>query len=466
MIDSAGAEPKVVAGGAATVRGRSIRPARWRQTGMVEAVVGVGALAGLSIAIPGQWGFLGLQPHPFWVVVIAIAVRYGSPSGYAAGILAAAAYAVLFITRPGMPHQLPTSGVELLTPFLLFAGGAIISELTRSSQRRIVAAERKLRNTSQALDDLYRTHLQLVEVKNELQKRVIGQPASVASLYDGSRRLRKLGRDDVGPALLELATDFLEAEECAYYTFKNGRLRLAATSDSGAGSSRERPPVRSARQGLIGEAVRKHRVATVRARLAAEGKTAIKRETVLMAGPLYWPDGNLAGVVVIEKIQLLKFTPTTERYFQLLLDWAGDAIERASIVVRQQPELVVASHNGHNSDKLLGALGDEFARAKRYGLPLTILVVPINGMRSIDVIQNSVRGLDSVVLHHEPDKVVLVLPATDTAAIAAVVARLNLSRFGSAAISPNMTGPDQLLAEAVAALSSEDSKEFQVLQPS
>jgi hypothetical protein len=171
-------------------------------------------------------------------------------------------------------------------------------------------------------------------------------------------------------------------------------------------------------------------------------------------------------VVVIEKIQLLKFTPTTERYFQLLLDWAGDAIERASVPVHPQAGLVVASQNGHSPDKLLGALGEEFARAKRYGLPLTILVVPINGTRTIDAIQKSVRGLDSVVLHHEPDKVVLVLPATDPAAIAAVVARLNLPRFGSAAISPAMTGPDQLLAEAVAALRSKDSKEFPVLQPS
>jgi hypothetical protein len=205
-------------------------------------------------------------------------------------------------------------------------------------------------------------------------------------------------------------------------------------------------------------------VVTIRERLAVEGRPALKREPVLMAGPLYWPDGNLAGVVVIEKIQLLKFTPTTERYFQLILDWARDALERASIPARIDP--APADQQVSPPDGALAGLRHEFSRARRYGLPLTVLVAPVSGEQAIEEIQRSVRGLDIVDLHHDRDKVILVLPATEAEASASVMPRLKLARFGSAAISPEMTGPEEMLALATAALETDHADGIPVLQPS
>src|SRR5258706_13046550 len=49
--------------------------------GTVEALIGIVALTIAGFVVPCHWWLLDIQPHPLWIVVIAIAVRYGASSG-------------------------------------------------------------------------------------------------------------------------------------------------------------------------------------------------------------------------------------------------------------------------------------------------------------------------------------------------------------------------------------------------
>src|SRR5262245_16610060 len=62
---------------------------------VAEAILGVALIVGASFLIPGQWGFPGWEPHPLWIVVLAIAVRYAVPAGYVASGLAAGSQILL-----------------------------------------------------------------------------------------------------------------------------------------------------------------------------------------------------------------------------------------------------------------------------------------------------------------------------------------------------------------------------------
>src|SRR5438874_8856294 len=55
----------------------------------VEMAVGYTAIVLLNLLFfrRDNWGFFDTNPHPFWLVIIPIAARYGALPGYAAGLM-------------------------------------------------------------------------------------------------------------------------------------------------------------------------------------------------------------------------------------------------------------------------------------------------------------------------------------------------------------------------------------------
>ena len=78
----------------------------------------------------------------------------------------------------------------------------------------------------------------------------------------------------------------------------------------------------SADTALIGQVLRERRVVTIRDRILEVGPSLAARDAGLMAGPLLHPDGQVAGVVVVERLPYLRLTPTSVQLFELILDWA------------------------------------------------------------------------------------------------------------------------------------------------
>src|SRR5690348_8045892 len=64
----------------------------------VEIVIGLGLIVAINLLFfrTDNWGFFDANPHPFWLIILPIAVRYGALPAYTAGLLAAALY-ILFV---------------------------------------------------------------------------------------------------------------------------------------------------------------------------------------------------------------------------------------------------------------------------------------------------------------------------------------------------------------------------------
>src|SRR5436305_1676193 len=117
---------------------RSFR-VRLRRTPLLaylEIAVGFTLLVALNVLFfRDHWGYLDVQPHPYWLIVIPIAVRYGALPGYLAGSVAAILY-LLFAASSGQPlfgGDLLSSRPIIYSVLLLLAG-AVFGEL-RETQR-------------------------------------------------------------------------------------------------------------------------------------------------------------------------------------------------------------------------------------------------------------------------------------------------------------------------------------------
>ncbi|HKO23618.1 MAG TPA: GAF domain-containing protein, partial [Chloroflexota bacterium] len=179
--------------------------------------------------------------------------------------------------------------------------------------------------TLQELSERYRATL---DVKAELEKRIIDQPTSIATLYTVAKKLTTLQTSALYPAIMDLVVTCLEAEACALYLQDDRQLRLqAGRPEIWPG----RPEVCGADADLIGQVLAERRVVTIRDRVLALGPALAAREAVLLAGPLLDPSGQVAGVVVVERLPYLRLTPTTVHLFELILDWASTALHNAAL---------------------------------------------------------------------------------------------------------------------------------------
>lgn len=462
---------------------------RGRLIQFVEAFLGVVVVTVAGLAIPGQWGLLHLQPHPLWIVVLAIAIRYGAPAGYAGGAMAALSYGLLFWLRPEArlepvaPYDLldpllliarlqPLATHDLIQPFLLFAGGAIVSEVRSAQWQRQAGAEDRYSQASEALNELTQRHRVTVEVKAELEKEVALQSTSLATLYEMAKKLQTRRVNEVYPAILDIVVNIVEAQACALYLPGDGQLHL---QDGRPETWLSRPQTVNPDAGLIGRAIREDQVVTIRDRLLEIGPTALGHEPVLMAGPLRGLNEGLAGVVVVERIAFLKFTPSRIRLFGMILEWASAALQNAFLFEARSDRNIEDELTGaYTAAHAMKCLREDIVAACRYQLPLSIVVVQATGSPAflpetlreiVTTLRPCLRHVDFIGHHPEPDKLLIVLPMTRLEGAHAGVQRMksefhpngalpsangHLSvRFGVAAFSPAVTGPEEMVERAL-----------------
>ena len=333
----------------------------------VDTLLGVVVVVGAGLIIPGQWGLLHLEPHPLWFVALAVAVRYGAPAGYVAGGLAGVSYGLLVWLRPDARFQ-PLGAYDLLQSFLLYAGGVLVSEAVRALHQRLISMEEKYQKATKTLQEVTQRYQATLEVKAELERQIIDQPTSIATLYAVAKKLTTLQFGELYPAILDVVVNFLGAEACALYLQGARQLRLRAGRPA---IWPDRPMVCGPETDLIGQALRERRVVTIRDRVLALGSPPVAREAVLMAGPLLDVGGHVAGVVVVERLPYLRLTPANAQLFDLILDWASTALHHATLYEQRRDRNVGEESNGAvtvaHTQRLVQS---KSLPARRYHLPV------------------------------------------------------------------------------------------------
>lgn len=291
--------------------------------GVIEALVGIVALTIAGFVAPGHWGMLDIQPHPLWVVVIAIAIRYGAASGYIAGFVAAASYTLFLCVSPDLHLHAP-SMQQMTQPILLLIGGIVVGELTRSQHRRLTTVQQHYQQMRESSRELMQHQRMLADENAELKRRIMTQSSSLLTLHHVAQTLNVLQVEAIYPAIRDIVSSVLEAEDCALYCRREEWLQLYI------GSPQSYPPaISSATKGIMGRALREARIVTIRDRLMDEDPQAIVGDPVVMAGPLVGRDAQILGIVAVRQLPIAKLSRPSIRTFQILLDWSSAALANA-----------------------------------------------------------------------------------------------------------------------------------------
>ena len=278
-----------------------------------EAVLGFTAIGIFSMCMPKSWLSSHLLFCSFFLIVFASAVRYRRTVAYSAGIFAAGGYSLLLWLHPELRMQVDVMHLSI-EPFLLFISAVLMSELLLVQRRRFAKTQEQYEQTDKMLQEINYSHQKALTVNAELERQIAGQTASVTTISD---KIAQLWEPDSGHAtIVNLMKHALGTDSCAIYVQHSGHMQLSAGQPASVSNHKnqlDNPVVRRVMQQC--------QVSTIRDILAEEKSGS--QELPVMAGPLIDREGKIVGIVVIDTMPLLKFTPTIVQLFSSLLHTAS-----------------------------------------------------------------------------------------------------------------------------------------------
>jgi len=447
---------------------------------LIELAIGLAIMVGINLIwLPGYPAFQGLQPHPYWLLVAPFAVYYGFREGMGAAVACAALFMLWTWRASAEPHWLLYFNFQrLINPILFMAGGLVLGELRERHRRRERQLKEHLEEVESALQDLSVNLLTLQEANQELEVRILSQDQTVQTLYQAAEGLKQLDEAAIYPALTDMLVDLMGVTTASVYLLKDDHFERGVTK--GPITETQAPVLVPMSEGMMSGALVRREVTTIKMVLSKKELAGYEDRPILITAPLIIEGGQVVGMLNVHRLPFLRFTPATVRMVGLVADWGSIAIGNA----RKHKEVV----DKNIGDELTGAytkeyldkrLKEEYSRATRYGMSLSLIMVRIYDYELITedikpdilsvlgaVFARSVRDSDMIFRYTGQNTFVLLLPATPLNGTQIVAGRIEkeLAAFsfrpyadsdvlmdfgvGVAEVGLDMTGPQDLLDQA------------------
>ena len=296
-----------------------------RRSAVLEVALYLAAALLLDTVMFSGTRFREVSPHPFWPLVLLMAVQYGTTEGLLA---AAAATAVLLIGR--LPEQaVSQDGYEYLLgiigqPLLWFVAATALGELRNRHIRERDVLQQDLTSSQDREEEITAAYGRLTAVKNNLETRIAGQLRSAITVYQAARSLEKMDPSEVLLGVMEVVRLVMNPEKFSVYLLENGVLEVSMGEGWGPEESFSRT-FRSD-QRLFHEVIARQRVVCA----ASEEDERILEGEGILAGPLADREtGQVIGMLKIETIGFFDLHFSNVQTFGVLCDWIADAYVNA-----------------------------------------------------------------------------------------------------------------------------------------
>lgn len=393
----------------------------------MEIILGYAFLTAINFLwFRKNMGFIDVNPHPYWIIILPLAARYGYRAGFWAGVTGGILELTLgYAQQIYMGFSFMFNIAMLKDPLIFLSIGALIGEVREIQKRRHADIQSKYKELKESFETLKSHYTALSQAKQELDGSIISQEQTISTLYDAAQALRSLKEEAIYPAVMELMKSYLGVEAASIYSLNDGKLFLKSAVDD---EYPLRPGELDAEIGLMARAIKGGKLVTVDV-LFSTGECDESGYCLLASVPVIDPSDRTLGVLNIEKLPFVKFNPLTLRMASLIADWSGAALENAMIYQDAKERDITDEITGaYSTDYLSRRLNEEFQRSRRYKTPLSVVSVELVDFdRFVEdkrdeimvvfsqLIQKLVRGVDLLFRGATPGRYVLLLPNTDAA---------------------------------------------------
>jgi hypothetical protein len=270
--------------------------------------------------------FLGIQPHPFFFIVLLVSVQYGAVEGLSSALLATAT-----LMLGNLPEQTFSENIYDYI-FLTWKQPVIwiVSSVIFGGFRDRYIEERKILKKkwahSQRQVEIFSKACEISDIERKrLETHVSGQSSFLLSLHQTALDIGAVGKEQVFDNILEIAQRVTNSKKCSWYVLDNAVLE----SNSQFGWDMDDPYSRTfnALSPLFEQVIRHKRVLSI---TNPEDEEFFQGQGML-AGPVIHPGTKkVYGMLKIEHMDFLSLNVQSVKTFQQLCKWLGTLLDPES----------------------------------------------------------------------------------------------------------------------------------------
>jgi diguanylate cyclase (GGDEF)-like protein len=345
---------------------------------ILETLIGFAGLVLINIYfLRERPAFIGVIPHPYWIIILLIASRYGTLQGLFAGGVAAIIY-IYFGSKSELVNftafTFPHGGYRL--PFFFMLVGGILGEIRSIYKRKYVKLEEKHQETTSDLQDLGLLHAALSESKQELEKRIAYQSTTMLNLFERLNKMESLDPESLYSKIPELLEGLLNVKCASVYLLKSNKLHLYTRH--GQKNNNEISDTVELTEGMMGEVIKTKKIVTINQTHHEEDVTKFHELGIIMSAPIKRQDDSIVGVINVEKIPFFDFNANSVRIFEAISYWISVVVDKAIHFQHLKDRNIADEITGaYNYLYFQKRLAYEIARAKRFHAPLSLILLEI-----------------------------------------------------------------------------------------
>jgi hypothetical protein len=375
------------------------RPFGLHGSALIELILFFAISLGIDYFVTGGNRFWDVAPHPFWMIVLLIAVQYGTGDGLFAAVMASGALLIGNLPVQSIYLDLYSYLFELSSrPMMWIAAALIFGELRMRYSRRTVQLIHDLKDAEHRAEVVASAYKSVDEAKQELEIRVAGQLRTVFSIHRAAKAIEKAGTGEVLMGVTDLVRGVMSPKKFSVFLLKDGVLEAGINQGwmLEDGYSRTLDSTSPLFQEVIGRQRFLCSAYPEEARvLGPEG---------IFAGPLMSVDtGEVMGMLKIEDLDFLELNLTTIDNFRILCDWIGTAYSNAKQAEEERTGVYL------NADRTL--MSTSFfdrqtsflsSLAQRVGFDVSLLILRVENADELDSEANKqvATALNAAVTRH------------------------------------------------------------------
>lgn len=341
-----------------------------------ETVIALAILVAINVFFfPDRPSFEGVIPNPFWIIVLAIPIRYGRRAALFSGLLSAAVFLAYYVIQGGIDAIYDDLWM-LRFPFIYVLVSFMLGEVKTSFILREEYLTKRLNEVEDLNNRLKKENEIVQEAHGALTEIIAGKQDTITSLNEITERLKSNEPEIIFNGILESLRQNLGAEECSYYEAQDSGFKLYKSA--GWKEYHRRRDHYERGQGLIGIAGQKLHEVTIKdivsKRRAEDAPNLDIIGDSILAVPVIGVDRKLYGVASVEKLPLLKLTDTAILTAKVICDLAAASLSSAEAFRKLEEGQIHDDNLGiYKYHYFLERLNEEVLRAVNYSGVLSVM---------------------------------------------------------------------------------------------
>ncbi len=271
--------------------------------------------------------FIEAWLHPFFIIVVLIAVQYGSNEGIFCAI--AASLVLLIDNLPARQINEDTYAwlfevSKLPLTWLLIA--VVLGELRQRHIRERNDLVGELRGSLEREKTFAKNYEQVKERKERLELNIAGRVRTEIGAFRAAKGVGKLEPEQVIEGVMKMVRSATGAEKFSIYLHSENQLRKHLTEGWNDADEQTLPANYRFDDAMFQAIVVRREMLSVR---NGENEKTLAKQGILAAPLLDTETGEVLGMLKIEAISFLEFSMETMEIFKALCEWIALAILNA-----------------------------------------------------------------------------------------------------------------------------------------